>query len=421
MLNRLVTAGLSLFCFITTLNASAGQESNRCLRKVKFTVKNDYNVDLVTFKKMSGVGQDEITFGNHEPICTKTVEVEMVPGTSYTLESFKVNNKSCQSRVRKHGNDGLEFSDDYGETYKGLVITSEQVHFELGHVNGETHGLFSLDFDDSCECNTNDDCHHGHHWGSSSSHAWSSSYTWSSSYRWKNRKTSISVGSSYPWNKHHSSSQHVLCPGMDSDKYCDCDYHSDCTKKPSYCQCEEAQACCGNSHQKPVVESNQTCRTKVKFTVTNNYEKDVITFKKTSGYGPNFIKFGNQRSSCTETKEVAMSPGTKYELVMCQAKGHRCKCFDENNHHKTIVENGQLKFSDDGGNTYTGLVIESDKCFFNGDATNFELGSSYSCDFYSYSSSSGSSSSSLSSGYVTGDGGYYSSNNRKNIAGKNQK
>jgi len=171
----------------------------------------------------------------------------------------------------------------------------------------------------------------------------------------------------------------------------------------------------------PTVEQNdKTCRTKVKFTVTNNDENDLVTFKKKCGYGPNFIKFGNQKKSCTETKEVSMSPGTKYELVMCQSKGKKCKCFDDNNHHKTIVQNGQLKFSDDGGNTYTGLVIESDKCFFK-DATNFELGSSYSCDFYSYSSSSGSSSSSLSSGYVTGDGGYYSSNNRKNIAGKNQK
>merc|ERR1719291_596109 len=149
----------------------------------------------------------------------------------------------------------------------------------------------------------------------------------------------------------------------------------------------------------PTVEQNdKTCRTKVRFTVTNNDENDLVTFKKKCGYGPNFIKFGNQKKSCTETKEVSMSPGTKYELVMCQSKGKKCKCFDDNNHHKTIVQNGQLKFSDDGGNTYTGLVIESDKCFFNGDGTNFELGSSYSCDFY-----------------------YYSSNNRKNIAGKNQK
>merc|ERR1739837_8370 len=120
------------------------------------------------------------------------------------------------------------------------------------------------------------------------------------------------------------------------------------------------------------------------------------------------------------------APGTKYELVMCQSKGKKCKCFDNNNHHKTIVQNGQLKFSDDGGNTYTGLVIESDKCFFTRDAKNFELGSSYSCDFYSSSSSSGSSSSSLSSAYATGDGTYYSSSssyykNRKNNVGKNQK
>merc|ERR1711933_10464 len=37
----------------------------------------------------------------------------------------------------------------------------------------------------------------------------------------------------------------VLCPGQPSENYCDCD--GDCTELPEWCQCEDAQECCGNS------------------------------------------------------------------------------------------------------------------------------------------------------------------------------
>jgi len=209
-----------------------------CLTKVKFTVKNDYKVDTVTFKRVSGVGQDEITFGNHEPICTKTVEVEMCPGTKYELvmDSFKVNNKFCESRVRKHGEDGLEFSDDYGQSYRGLIITSEQVHFE----QYDTVYGFDLSFSHSstpqnCGTITSEKTCLGH-------------------CAWSHGKCSYSETND--WCGGHQAPSCSLCPDGHGSGWCngECSWHNGgCVKSSSIIQSDADNVDCGT------ITSEKTC------------------------------------------------------------------------------------------------------------------------------------------------------------------
>merc|ERR1711933_713266 len=40
----------------------------------------------------------------------------------------------------------------------------------------------------------------------------------------------------------------ILCPGQPKENYCDCD--GDCTEKPEWCQCADAQECCKDTSSK---------------------------------------------------------------------------------------------------------------------------------------------------------------------------
>ena len=41
----------------------------------------------------------------------------------------------------------------------------------------------------------------------------------------------------------------VVCPGKNPSDYCDC--KGDCENYPDYCECDEAQICCGNINPSP--------------------------------------------------------------------------------------------------------------------------------------------------------------------------
>merc|ERR1719223_1575329 len=45
----------------------------------------------------------------------------------------------------------------------------------------------------------------------------------------------------------------VLCPDQPKKNYCDCD--GDCTEKPEWCQCADAQECCANTSSLPSLPS----------------------------------------------------------------------------------------------------------------------------------------------------------------------
>merc|ERR1739848_544207 len=65
-------------------------------------------------------------------------------------------------------------------------------------------------------------------------------------------------------------SDNILCPGQPTENFCDCE--GDCTGNPDFCACDEAKACCADAipvvlcHDQPV----------------QNYCKDYLLRKKQS-------------------------------------------------------------------------------------------------------------------------------------------